>query len=459
MRYRKIVIGYWLLVIGKQLSVIGYWLLVIDYYSKLIAHSSKLIAHSSKLLFIYSLFAINYSFSQKLTFADNIAPIIYQNCTPCHRAGEAAPFSLITYQDVVKKAKFIKKVTEIRYMPPWKAEHDFGSFKNERRLTERQIATIAQWIDAGMEKGDLKKIKTPSFINGSLLNTKPDLTLKLNQPFNIPQTNQEGFYFFSLPINLPENKLIKAVEFRPGNKKLVHHSRISIDTTQKMRAVDGKSLDDPSIQYLGGVRMMEDFWYGWVPGNNPFIFPKKTAKFLPKNSDLLVNIHYAPNTLPETDQSTVNLFFAKDTIEREVKTFILAEDAISNPPFEIQPNETKTFYARSQPIPYDISMISVEPHLHKLGKTVRSFAISPFGEVIPFVKINDWDFNFQETYQFKNFVKVPKGSIIFAEATYDNTLQNPQNPFRPTQKITYGWNTTSEMMNIIFQFVIFQEGD
>jgi Copper type II ascorbate-dependent monooxygenase, C-terminal domain len=392
------------------------------------------------------------------TFADDIAPIIHQNCTPCHRPGEAAPFSLISYEDVSQRGKFIQKVTQIGYMPPWKAAHGFGDFKNERRLDTSQIGQLRRWVAAGMPKGDLRKVTEPVFRVGSQLPQKPDIMVTL-PPFSIPTNNQEGFYFFSVPLDLPQDKLVQAIEFRPGNKQLVHHSRVSVDTTRRMRVLSGKSIDDPSIQHLAGIRMMEEFWYGWVPGNNPFWFPPATAKFLPQGSDLLLNIHYSPNSLPATDASTVNLFFAKDNIQREVKTFILSESAISNLPFVIQPNQTKTFYARSEPLPYDISVISVEPHLHKLGKKIRAFAITPDGDLVPFIQIDDWDFNFQETYQFKKMQRVPKGSIIMAEATYDNTAQNPQNPSSPPKQVRYGWNTTSEMMDVIFHFVFYQPGD
>lgn len=400
------------------------------------------------------LLANSSGFAQQITFSEHVAPIIHQNCTPCHRKGEAAPFSLVTYQDVVKRAKFIQKVTETRYMPPWKADHDFGEFKNVRKLTVGQIATIKVWIQTGMTEGDTKKLILPTFQEDTQLNKKPDLVLHWNKAFRIPANSKEEYVLFSLPTNLDTNVFVKAIEFRPGNKKLAHHARIGVDTTQIMRLTDGKSIDDTSIAQYAKIKMKEEFWMGWIPGNNPIEYPKGTAKYLKAGSDLLLNVHYAPNNLAnEYDSSSVNLYFAKEPIEKEVQTFILHEQDITNQPFELAADTIITFYAKSAEIPYPIHLLSVQPHTHLLGKSLRSFAITPSGEMIPLIKISAWDFNWQMTYEYKEPLLIPMGSVIYAEATYDNTAKNPENKFNPPKKITYGWNSTQEMMNIIFQYV------
>jgi hypothetical protein len=394
-------------------------------------------------------------FSQKITFTEHIAPIIHQNCTPCHRSGEVGPFSLITYEDVAKRGKFIQKVTESRYMPPWRADHNFADFKEVRKLTIGQISLIRLWVQDGMPKGPNINVQIPDFQTGTQLKEKPDLSLKLNKPFKIPTNNKEEYYLFSLPTNLKENKLIKAIEFRAGNKRLVHHSRISIDTTQIMRITDGKSIDDSTIAAYGKIKMKDEFWSGWVPGNNPIVYPEGVAKQLSAQSDLLVNIHYAPNLLTnELDSSSVNLYFAKEPIRFDLKTFILFEKDITNQPFGIPADTVITFYAKSVELPYEITMLSVQPHMHLLGKSLRSFAITPGGDLIPLIKISNWDFDWQMTYQYKEEQKIPMGSIIYAEITYDNTSKNPRNSFSPPQKISAGWNSTQEMFNLIFQYII-----
>ena len=394
-------------------------------------------------------------FAQKITFTEHIAPIIHQNCTPCHRPGEAGPFSLITYEDISKRGKFIQKVTESRYMPPWRADHDFAQFKDVRKLTIGQISLIRLWVQDGMPQGPKTELQIPDFQVGTQLKEKPDLSLKLNRPFKIPTNNKEEYFLFSLPTNLKENKLVKAIEFRAGNKRLVHHSRISVDTTQIMRVTDGKSIDDSTIAEYGKIKMKDEFWSGWVPGNNPIMYQEGVAKQLIASSDLLINIHYAPNLLlNEIDSSSVNLYFAKEPIKYDLRTFILRENDITNQPFEIPADTVITFYAKSVEIPYEITMLSVQPHMHLLGKSLRSFAITPGGDLIPLIKISNWDFDWQMTYQYKEEQKIPFGSIIYAEVTYDNTAKNPRNSFSPPRKITSGWNSTQEMFNLIFQYII-----
>ena len=396
-----------------------------------------------------------YLFAQKITFTEHIAPIILQNCTPCHRSGEVGPFSLITFEDVSKRGKFIHKVTESRYMPPWRADHDFGEFKEVRKLTIGQINLIRLWVQDGMPQGPKTELLIPNFNVGTQLKEKPDLILKLNKPFRIPTNNKEEYYLFSLPTNLKENKFVKAIEFRAGNKRLVHHSRISVDTTQIMRITDGKSIDDSTIAEYGKIKMKEEFWSGWVPGNNPIEYPDGVAKQLTAGSDLLINIHYAPNLLSnEIDSSLINLYFSKEPIKHHLKTFILQERDITNQPFEIPADTVITFYAKSVELPYEITMLSVQPHMHLLGKSLRSFAITPSGDLIPLIKISNWDFDWQMTYQYKNEQKIPFGSIIYAEVTYDNTSKNPRNSFSPPQKIASGWNSTQEMFNLIFQYIV-----
>lgn len=392
--------------------------------------------------------------SQQINFNEHVAPIIHQNCSPCHRKGEAAPFSLLTYEDVAKRGKFIQKVTEMRYMPPWKADHDFGDFKNVRKLTIGQIATIKLWVQAGMPQGPDIALTLPSFPAYSQLKTTPDLTLSYRKAYAIASNNKEDYVLFSLPTNLVTDTYIKAIEFRPYNKKVVHHARVSVDTTQIMRITNGKSINDPSIQAYGKIKMKDEFWTGWVPGNNPIEYPEGTAKFLKAGSDLLLNVHYAPTVLAnEIDSSTVNLYFAKETITKQVQTLVLQEENITNQPFELPADSVITFYAKSPKTPYPIQLLSVQPHMHLLGKSVRSFAITPEGDMIPLIKISKWDFNWQMTYEYQQPLIIPKGSIIFAEATYDNTVNNPANQYNPPQKITYGWNSTQEMMNIIFQYI------
>ncbi len=391
--------------------------------------------------------------AQEITFNEHIAPLIHTNCTPCHRPGEVGPFSLITYQDVAKRADFVKHVTEIRYMPPWKADPAFQHYRNERLLTQQEIDLIGRWVADGAPRGSTMPPPMPEFRPHSQLAMEPDLVLSMQTAFDIPGDGSEEFRYFSIPTHLPEDVYLKAIEFRPGNPQLVHHSRIMVDTSNLMRAINGMSETDPALVSFQQIPLADEFLYGWVPGNLPVLYPEGTGKLLKKNSDLILNIHYAPSSVPATDQSTIRLYFTKMPVQKEVETMTLRETDIINQPFVIPAGEVKTFYMRSEPLAQAIQLISVLPHMHTVGRSFRAFAITPAGDVVPLVKVDDWDFNWQSTYVFKDLLTVPEGSVLYAEATYDNTADNPGNPHDPPRDITYGWNTTSEMMNLIMYYV------
>lgn len=402
------------------------------------------------------------SFAQtkdKITYYENIEPIIHSRCSGCHRPGQPAPFNLLTYEDVAQKADFIGHVTKIRYMPPWKADRTFQEYANERGLSDFEIDMIQKWIAAGLPKGKRGK-GSKQESQTQLSQDKPDLVIKMPQPYKIPTDERDDYRFFNLPTNLPEDTYIKKIEFIPGHKKLVHHSRLMTDTSHMVREINGLSANDAMISRFEKYPPLDKFLYGWVPGNFAITFPQGTGKKLYKNTDIILNIHYAPNWREDQyDASTINLYFQKGKVTREVLSLAIAEENISNPPFLIKANEKKTFYSSFGPIPIDISALAVLPHMHYLGKTFRAFAVTPEGDAVPLIKIDDWDFRWQETYQFKKLLYIPKGSVILIEATFDNTTDNPANPSSPPIDVTYGWDTTSEMLDLVLYYLEYKEGD
>jgi len=406
--------------------------------------------------FLYFLLSLSTTaaFSQsasEINFYDHIAPIIHKNCTPCHQPNKAGPFSLITYEDVSKRGRFIGKVTQLRYMPPFPADRKFQSYLNERSLTVGEIATIQLWIEGGMKEGT-KKPELANKVITSMNEAALDLILKMQKPYGIAGDNSEDFRFFSLPTNLPKDQYITSIEFSAGNKKLVHHSRLMVDTTNQIRGIDGLAETDPKVVEFQKIALKEEFLYGWVPGNDRIYFPKGTGVKLNANADFILNMHYAPSPVASTDQSEIRLYFAKTPVEREVKNFTLRENDISNKPFIIKAGEKPTFYI-SKKIDKTVSLISVLPHMHLIGKSFRAFVITPTGEVINLVKIDNWDFNWQMTYQFRKLLKIPAGSTFIVEATYDNSADNPENPFDPPRDINYGWGTTDEMLNLVLYYL------
>lgn len=394
--------------------------------------------------------------SDTLTYYGNIKPIIDENCTVCHRIGQTAPFSLESYEDLKKRTLMIEKVVESKYMPPWHADTMFRTFHNQRALSEESLNKILLWIKFGAPAGvPHKKLETSTYKFPI-----PDKIVKFQKPFIIPGDNEEQYRFFVIPIENATPIYLKGVGFVPQNKTLAHHSRIMIDTTKRIRPFDASSVwqAGPQLEKMN-IPLANSFWTGWVPGNFPLFYPDGVAKVLPANADFVVNMHYAPSAKDETDQSEIHLYYAKGKPRRVIETLVFDETWVMNKPFEFQPDTVITFYMRSPVLPTDLSLLSVLPHMHLLGKSFKSFAITPDGDMIPLIHIPDWDFNWQQTYQFNQLLKIPRGSVIYAEATFDNTRNNPKNPYFPPAKVKYGWGTKDEMMNLIFEFLVYEPGD
>jgi Copper type II ascorbate-dependent monooxygenase, C-terminal domain len=393
----------------------------------------------------------------KPTYYADIEPILRKNCMSCHKPGGIAPFSLQTFEEVAAKGNFIGHVTKTKYMPPWKADPTFQTFRNETKLSDQEIETIQKWVANGLAKGKKLKTKNTKAVI-SEVEVKPDLMLPMVNSYQLSVKAEEDFRFFVIPTNLTEDKYLSAVEFVPGNRRQVHHSRVMVDSTQKIRGIDGMSEMDPGIKVYQTIPLADEFLYGWVPGNTKIFFPPGTGKLIKKNSDLILNIHYSPSSKPQEDKSTVNLYYSKSQVNREVKTLTLKESDIKNQPFYIERERMPTFYM-DYPITHDMSLISIMPHMHFIGKSFLAYALTLEGDKIPLIKIDNWDFNWQTMYQFKKLVKIPAGSRIIVEAKFDNTSENPMNPNQPAKDIGYGWNSTDEMCDLVIYFLDYQSGD
>jgi len=213
--------------------------------------------------------------AQTPTYFEDVEPIIITNCAVCHKPGGYGPFSLINYEQVKRKGTFISHVVATKYMPPWKADPDFRSFKNERILTETEINTIVSWVKAGMPEGQKtgETIEIPSLIN----NRQPDLVVTMNEPYELSSESVEDYRFFNVPTQLPEDTYIQSINFVPGNKRQLHHSRVMADTTNLIRGINGLSEFDPKAMEFQKNPLADEFLYGWVPGNLPLLYPEGTG--------------------------------------------------------------------------------------------------------------------------------------------------------------------------------------
>ena len=413
------------------------------------------------LLLSFILLGSAYSIAQ-VTYSEHIAPIIYDNCTSCHRPGEIAPFSLTNYDEVASWGGMIQYVTQIRYMPPWKPDNTYSNFVGEKGLTDEEIQLIADWVEAGTPQGDpALEPPLPTFPEGSQLGT-PDLVIEMEEAYFIEGNNLDEYRVFVIPTGLTEDKEIAAVEFRPGNKRAVHHALIAYEVNGQAAAMDAQS---PGYGYeaFGGFGVpVQGNFTGYTPGIEAVFFPEGIGTTLPAGADLLFQVHYAPLPTDETDKSLLNIFYkdSDDPITRElerepVTPFDLDGGFLS---FSIPPEEVKAFHGTKE-VTEDISLISVYPHSHYLGKDWEIFAVTPTADTINIIKIAEWDFNWQGSYTFKRMKKIPAGSVMHINATYDNTMNNPYNPNVPPQTVSWGEGTTDEMYLVGMTYVPYEPGD
>ncbi|MCI4671701.1 MAG: T9SS type A sorting domain-containing protein [Bacteroidia bacterium] len=399
----------------------------------------------------------------QVTFTKDIAPIIYNNCTPCHRPGEIGPMPFTNYNEVMNWGGMIAYVTDINYMPPWKTDRNFSTFQGERFLTATQKQLIQDWVNAGMPQGNPNdEPALPTFPQGSQLG-EPDLVISFSEAFQHKGNNKDQYQNFVLPTNLTEDKILKAIELRPGNSRIVHHSLFAMDTTGNARVLDSLSPEYGYDGFGGFVVDVADNFPGYVPGSKAFLYPNAIGQRIYKNSDIVVQMHYAPTSVAQSDSSTINLFFAdsNEVINRQVMIEVMqpfSSRTSLGEPFSIPPNQVKTFHGTLF-VPFDVSLMGIGPHMHLLGTGWEVFAVKPNGDTTNLISIPDWDFNWQGIYFYKNFQILEAGSIIHAYATYDNTSSNPLNPNNPPTRVSWGEGTSDEMYYLPILFVPTLPGD
>ncbi len=373
------------------------------------------------------------------SFNRDIAPILYRNCSSCHRPGQVAPFALLTYKDAVKHAKQIATVTQSRYMPPWKAEPGFGQFKDERRLTDEEIATLRNWANNGAPEGDAdNKRIPPKFVDGWQAGP-PDRVVSMTDPVSLPAGGPDQFRCFVIPLGNESAQWVNKVEFHPGNRKVVHHAIIFLDATGEARRrekVPGQGYDcvgGPGLAISGGLG-------GWAPGATPTVLSEGLAITVAKSSDLVVQMHYHLSGKPETDQSSIGLSFTQDAPKKGMALVMAGNRRI-----DIAPGDDHFVVKASAELPMDAETLSIFPHAHYLCKDMKVDAHLPDGSVKPMIWIKDWDFNWQGAYRYETPLKLPKGTRIEMEYTFDNSANNSRNPSNPPTRVKFGEQTTNEM--------------
>jgi hypothetical protein len=389
---------------------------------------------------------------QETTFTETIAPIIYENCVSCHRPGDAAPFPLITYDDVRKRGPMIAAVTKSRYMPPWHAAAGYGEFKDERHLTEAQIAAIRVWVDRGMPQGDPAKMPAlPRFSDGWHLGN-PDLILEMPVGYDLPASGPDIFRSFVIPTNVAEDKWIRAIEFRPGARKAVHHVLFAYDadhTLRKSDGVDGEPGFASSMAPIGlAGRGNAGGLGGWAVGATAFVMPEGTAAKLPRGSDFVLQTHFHLTGKMETERSRVGIYFSDKAPDNDAIAMELPPLFGFGAGLNIPSGKSDYVIQDSLILPADVRAFGLYAHAHYVAKDIKANAILPDGTVQPLVWIQDWDFNWQDPYLYKRPILLPKGTKIDVRFLYDNSADNPRNPNHPPQNVLWGEQTIDEMASL-----------
>ena len=420
------------------------------------------------------------------TFSAEIAPIVYEKCSICHRPDQVGPFSLLTHEDFSRRSKTIRAVIDSGYMPPWKPVNHNVTFSNDRSLTAEQKQKMLVWIDAGCLQGDAAKTPAPpKFTAGWTLGT-PDLVVKMNGQFQIPADGPDLYRSFVFPVDLPEDKWVKAVELRPQAKSAVHHAIFFLDSSGNARKKDGADgqAGIPGMGFLtnfGGASDADDSASsngsgllgrlrgglaraesdiednsridnalarglgGYVPGAMPNLLPGDLAMALPRGSDIVMQTHFHPSGKPETEQAELALYFADKPPSKQLVAIQVPAMFGFGANISIPPGEKNYRVTDSITIPVDTQVVGIGGHALYICREMKLTAETPDGQSTVLLKIDDWDLDWQDRYLFAEPVELAAGTVLHSEIVYDNSADNPENPYQPPQPIRWGRESNDEM--------------
>lgn len=383
------------------------------------------------------------------SYTKEVSRILQKNCQECHRKGQVGPFALENYEQARKRAEDIASVVEGRTMPPWKPVPGVGpKLKHDRSLSSADVAALSAWAAAGAPEGNASDLPSPAQFPEDWALGAPDLVVEPAADFAIPAEGADVYRCFVVPTNLPKDMYISAIEYRPGNRKVVHHMLAYVDVSGQGRKRD---LADAGLGYEcfsgPGVEIHGDLG-GWAPGNEPSRLPDGIGRALPKGADVIVQVHYHTNGKAETDRSRIGLHFARKPI-RQILHWGIAippwEPKKDRPKLDLPAGNSNVEVKGGWPVPVDLVAHAITPHMHLLGRDMTLTVTFPDGRVEDLVKIDDWDFAWQNTYYFEKPLDLPKGSVVKLLAHFDNSAGNLRNPNTPPKPVSWGEATTDEM--------------
>lgn len=383
-----------------------------------------------------------------MTFNKDIAPILFANCAPCHRPGEVAPFSLLTFADAVKHADTVAKETRARHMPPWLPEPGEFPIVGERRLRDDQIDAIQRWVKGGQAEGSpADLLAAPTWIEGWQLG-RPDAVLAPERPFTANPSTEDIYRNLVLRTSLKSGAFVRAVEFKT-NGAPIHHAVIRVDPTQASRRRDGAD-GQPGFDGMawGTVQDPDGHFIGWAPGRGPILAPEGMPWRLDRGADLVIELHLIPSKKRLVIQPTVGLFFTDTPPVRTPVTVKMSSKVIDIPAGQHDYDVTDTYE-----LPVAVDLMGLYPHAHYLGKEMRVTAALPGGAVKSLLHIKEWSFHWQQDYRYAAPIPLPAGTKVTMRYTYDNSDENLENPHHPPVRVVIGPKSTDEMAELGLQLL------
>ena len=381
-----------------------------------------------------------------VTYAEHVAPILRQHCENCHRPGGIGPFALQTFDQAVQWSDDIREFTASRQMPPWLPAEGAGDFHNRRAMSELEIEVIDKWVRSGSAEGDKSRLPPPFQFSDDWAFGMPDVIVQPEAIYDVPADGKDVYRCFVLPTDFDTDQFVQGIEVRPGNSRVVHHVIVFLDITNRSTQLDERdpkpgystSAGYPGFLPSGGLG-------GWAPGNLPRRLPDGVAKVLPSKARIVIQVHYHPSGKVEQDQTQIGIYFSKVPVTRVVRVIPVMPFGGPLSGMKLSAGDDNAEVRCSMTLPSDVMALNVTPHMHLLGKDMELTASLPDGTAVPLIRLPRWDFNWQESYQYREPIRLPKETRLNLVAHYDNSEKNSANPHRPPRTVRWGENTADEM--------------
>ena len=385
-----------------------------------------------------------------VTFNRDIAPIVFQYCSPCHRPGETAPFSLLNYQDTAKFAAQIAVITRRRSMPPWLPAPSDLKFSGELRLSDEQIALFQAWADEGLPEGDPRDLPSPPQFTPGWQLGKPDVVLRARKPYQLSARGADNYWNFIFPTDFKTTRWVRAIEIRPGEKRVVHHANILIDRLHSSRTQEkhpGDGFPGMELRIESESFDPDSHIFFWKPGSLPHVEPEGLALRLDPGDDLVLNTHLQPSGKLETIEPSIGIYFT----DKPATQFPMLLELQNDKALDIPPDDANFEVTEDFLLPTEIALLAIYPHAHYLGKDLLVVARLPDGSSKTLIHIARWDLNWQAVFYYDSAVILPAETRISMRYIYDNSAANTANPFHPPQRVQGGNRSTDEMAHLWLQ--------